>query len=220
MSRFPQPDGCIGARSAGAWQYPGGNLNPRAAVEPYMKRLVLVACSCLTLVYGSDAEYLSATHKIKLIESDRLSHGARVRLTAAELSAYAKQEIAETYPSGVWEPRLVLASGGATGSAWIDLGKVRRAQGHPPGWLMSKLLDGERPVEVTARISSGGGRATVDVESVRISGVTIDGRLLDFLIQYYLLPNYPDAKVGKPFELAHGVDRFEVRPAGVDVVIH
>jgi len=96
---------------------------------------------------------------------------------------------------------------------------VRRAQGHPPGWLMSKFLDGERPVEVTVRMRSGGGRATVDVESVKVSGVVIEGRVLDFLIHNYLLPNYPDAKVGEPFELAHGIDRLDVKPAAVDVVI-
>jgi hypothetical protein len=84
---------------------------------------------------------------------------------------------------------------------------------------MSKFLDGERPVEVTARIRSGGGRATVDVESVKVSGVTIEGRVLDFLIQNYLLPNYPDAKVGQPFELGHGIDRLDIRPALVDVLI-
>ena len=84
---------------------------------------------------------------------------------------------------------------------------------------MSKLLDGERPVEVTAHIRSGGGRATVDVESVKVSGVTIEGRVLDFLIHNYLLPNYPDAKVGQPFELSHGIDRLDVKPALVDVLI-
>ena len=59
---------------------------------------------------------------------------------------------------------------------WIanDFGKLRRAQGHPPGWLMSKLLDGERPVRVTVRIRSANGQATVDVERVEISGLQID----------------------------------------------
>jgi len=119
----------------------------------------------------------------------------------------------------VRSPRLELANGAAVGSAVIDFGKLRRAQGKPPGWLMSKILDGERPVEVSASIRSGGGRATVDVQSVRISGVAIEGRVLDFLIQNYLLANYPDAKVGQPFELSHGIDRLDVKPAAVDVVI-
>ena len=174
---------------------------------------------CLPLLAGSYADYLSATRQFQLIESDRLRHGTRVPLTSGELNAYVQQEAALAFPQGVRAPKLVLAQGGATGSAFIDFGKVRRAQGNPPGWLMSKLLDGERPVEVTARIRSGGGTATVDLESVRISGLTIEGRTLDFLIRYYLQPNYPDAKVGTPFQLEHGIDRLEVKPGAVDVVI-
>jgi hypothetical protein len=30
---------------------------------------------------------------------------------------------------------------------------------------------------------------------------------------------YPSAKVGQPFELGHNIERIEVRPAGVDVLI-
>ena len=171
------------------------------------------------LLFWSYAEYVSATHKFKLIESDRLRPGTRVALTAGELNAYAQQEAAAAFPTGVRALRLVLRQGGATGSALIDFGKVRRAQGNPPGWLMSKLLDGERPVEVTAQVRSGRGMATVDVQSVKISGLTIEGRTLDFLIRYYLQPNYPDAKVGTPFELHHGIDRLELKPGAVDVVI-
>ena len=184
-----------------------------------MKRLALVLSLCLPLLDGTSAEYVSATHKFKLIESDRLRHGSRVSLSAGELNAYVRQEIADTFPAGVRQPRLVLSQGGATGSLLIDFGKVSRAQGNAPGWLMSKLLDGERPVEVTASLRSSGGYATVDVQSVKISGLTIEGRTLDFLIRNYLQPNYPDAKVGVPFELQHGIDRLEVKPGAVDVVI-
>jgi hypothetical protein len=53
------------------------------------------------------------------------------------------------------EPVRPLAPGArqrsATGTALIDFGKVRRTQGNPPAWLMSRFLDRERPVEVRAR---------------------------------------------------------------------
>jgi hypothetical protein len=171
------------------------------------------------LLFWSYAEYVSATHKFKLIESERLRPGTRIALTSGELNAYVQREAAETFPSGVRGLKLVLTNGGAVGSGFIDFGKVRRAQGNPPGWLMSRLLEGERAVEVTARIHSGSGRATVDLQSVKISGVVIEGRTLDFLIRYYLQPNYPDAKVGTPFELEHRIDRLDVKPTSVDVII-
>ena len=101
----------------------------------------------------------------------------------------------------------------------VDFAKVRRAQGHEQGWLMRKLLEGERPVSVTARIQSAGGRATVDVQRVEISGVVVDGRTLDFLIQNILMQVYPDAVVGRPFELGHRIERVDVQPAAVAVLI-
>jgi hypothetical protein len=184
-----------------------------------MKRSAFLPAVCLSLVFGFSGAYVSVTRKFQSIENERLRPGSRVTLTAEELNAYVRQEIAENFPGGVREAQLTLAGGRATGTALIDFGKVRRAQGKPPGWLMSRFLDGERPVEVTAGIRSAGGQCTVDVESVKVSGITIDGKVLDFLIRSYLLPNYPEAKLGEPFALHHNIDRLEVKPGAVDVVI-
>src|SRR5262249_17524636 len=109
--------------------------------------------------------------------------------------------------------------GSATGSAMIDFLKLRQAAGKPPGWVMSKLLAGERPVKVQARIHSGAGRAQVDVDRVEVSGVVIDGKMLDYLIQHYLNAEFPEAKVGQPFDLAHRIDHLEIKPEAVGVVL-
>jgi hypothetical protein len=171
------------------------------------------------LLIGSSADYLSAKRKFDLIEKDRLSRGTRVELTSAELNAWVEQEVPSVAPQGVRNPRLDLGQQHATGAALIDFGKLQRAQGNDPGWLMSKLLDGERPVRVTTRIRSAGGQATVDVERVEISGVVIDGQALDFLIRNFLLPMYPNAVIGRPFELGNRIERLDVRPGSVGVVI-
>jgi hypothetical protein len=161
-------------------------------------------------------DYLSVKRKLDQIESDRLRAGTQLSLTPAELNAYVEKEA----PEGVRNARIRVTSPGvATGTALIDFGKLRRAQGYEPNWLTSRLLDGERPVSVTARITSANGQAQVDVEKVAISGIAIDGRTLDFVIQNFLLPMYPDAAVGRPFELGHRIDRLDVRPAAVAIVI-
>jgi len=181
--------------------------------------LVLLALLAAPLLPSASSDYEAAAHKVFLIEHHRLRPGSRVELTAPELNAYARQEIADVAPNGVRNPRLELGAGTATGSALIDFGKLRRAEGKPPSLIMSYLLDGERPVSITARIRSSGGTATVDVEHIEISGVTIEGPLLDFLIRNYLTPAYPNAKVGQPFELGHGIERLDVQPSAVAVVI-
>ena len=161
-------------------------------------------------------DYLSAKQKFDSIESDRLRAGARVELSVRELNAYAEQEV----PAGVRNPRLQLAAPDvATGTAMMDFGKLRRALGYQTGWLMSKLLDGDRPVSVTARIQSAGGRATVDLQRVEISGIAIDGGTLDFLVENILLPLYPSAVVSRPFELGHRIERLDIGTASVAVVI-
>jgi len=195
-----------------------GNVPERANVKIIVMLLrnrviFLVAAAALVLAAG-DSD--SVQKKIAVIESDTLKPGSRVELTPGELDAYARQEA----PAGVRNTHIQLGQGGqATGTALIDFGKLRRAQGNPPGWLMSKLLDGEHPVSVTARIRSSAGHATVDLERVQISGIVADGKTLDFLIQNVLLPLYPDAIVGRPFELGHRIDRLEVRPSAVSIVI-
>jgi hypothetical protein len=162
------------------------------------------------------SDYDSAKLKLDRIESDRLRAGSRVELTAREMTAWVEREA----PKGVRNPQIQLvAPEVASGSALIDFNKLQRAQGYEPGWLMSKLLNGEHPVMVTARVRSAHGSATVDVEKVEISGVTIDGKTLDFLIQNFLLPMYPDAAVGRPFELGHRIEKLDVQPAAVGVVI-
>jgi hypothetical protein len=164
----------------------------------------------------SPNDYASAKQKFDSIEGGRLPPGARVLLTYPELNAWAAREV----PEGVRNPRLrVSARDLATGAALIDFGKLERSAGRQPGWLMSKILDGERPVTVTARIRSNAGRATVDIQRVEISGIIIDGRTLDFLIQNFLIPMYPDAIVGRPFALSHRIDRIDVSPSAVAVLL-
>jgi hypothetical protein len=175
--------------------------------------LLFVAASLSGASYD---DYASAKQKFDSIEAGRLRPGARVILTFAELNAW----VARAAPSGVRNPQVRAAARElATGAALIDFGKLERSAGRQPGWLMSKLLDGERPVTVTARVRSSGGRATVDIQRVEISGLVIDGRTLDFLIQNFLIPMYPDAVVGRPFELGHRIDRLDVSPSNVAVLL-
>ena len=175
-----------------------------------------LALSAVVVAALAASDYYSAKRKIDLIEDERAAPGSRIVLTARELIAYAAREL----PEGVRDPRLQLGNDSATGFAYIDFLKLRAAMGEPPpNPILASLLEGERPVRVTAHMTSAAGRATIDVDSVEISGVAISGRALDFVIKYFLIPNYPDAKIGQPFELHHHVERIEVRPAGVTVFI-
>ena len=209
LGTYPQPLGALPL--SGNW-----GVSPNVYSGVKLRLWWAIALLGLATLGAAPNDYLSAKQKFDSIESDRLRAGSRVELSVGELDAYAGQAV----PAGVRNPRLQLVAPGiATGTAMVDFGKLRGALGYQTGWLISKLLDGDRPVSVTARIRSAGGWATVDVQRVEISGVAIDGRTLDFLIQNILLPLYPDAVVGRPFELGHRIEKLDVGPAAVAVLI-
>lgn len=178
------------------------------------------AALTLLLLWASPSEdYLRAKQKFRLIDNGSARPGSSIVLSSRELNAYVREEVKQAVPDGLRNPRLELGNGKATGYALMDFVKLRESKGMEAGWLMKRLLAGERPVRVTALIHSSRGQATVEVEQVEISGLTVSGAALDFLIENFLLPRYPDAKIGDPFELKHGIDRLEIRPAGVRVIL-
>jgi len=162
---------------------------------------------------------LSVKRKIQQIQSNRVPRGSTVTLKQDELNAYVRSEVGSVVREGIRDPRVELGDRRATGYAWIDFPKLRQSMGKPMGWFTAKLLSGERRVRVDAQIHSGGGKATVDLERVEISGVAISGGALDYLIRNFLWSYYPEAKIGKPFELAHRVERLEVVPTQVNEVM-
>ncbi len=183
-----------------------------------MTRLALAALvAACPLLAGAATD--SAQRKIDLIQQDGVPRGSVVVLRADELNLYVRNQIARSFREGIRGARLDLGAGRATGSAYIDFPKLQQAMGKPMGRLLSWLLAGERRVEVEAHIRSGAGRAVVNLDRVEVSGVTISGSTLDYVIRNFVLPYYPDAAIGRPFPLAHHVERLEVRPTEVHVVI-
>jgi hypothetical protein len=168
---------------------------------------------------AADPLYLSTQKKFDQIADGKLKPGTVVTLTSAELNAWARVKVPETIPQGLRDPILELGSGEANASALVDFLKMRNGQGKETGWLMSKLIEGERPLKIWIRMTSGGGRATVFLNRVDLSNAAISGRTLDFLIENFFKPLYPDAKIGEPFELGYSMDRIDIQPSGVRIVI-
>ncbi len=177
-----------------------------------------IAISCVAV--ASTADVQSAFQKLGAIESGAAKPGTRVAFTRPEIDAWIVDEARSHVPQGLTGARLELSQGRIVGHAVIDFLKVHQAAGgSDPGWLIKSLFAGERPVSVTARFQSANGRARADVERVEISGVPIEGRALDFVIENYVKPTFPDVKVNEWFPLHFGVDRFTIAPNGVVVTM-
>lgn len=159
------------------------------------------------------------SHKLDLIENHQAKPGSVIVFPAADLNAWGRAKAIEVVPEGLGEPRLELGNGSATAYALVDFLKLRHAAGIETNWLVAKLIEGEKAVRVTATIESSRGRATVHLTRVEIGGLAVTGAPLDFLIQTFFMPLYPDAQIDKPFALADGVERIDVTPAEARVYI-
>lgn len=161
----------------------------------------------------------SVTRKLDVIQSGKARPGAVFVFTPAELNAWVRVKAPMVVPQGLREPRLELGNGAATGYAIVDFLKMRSAAGVETNWLISKLIQGEKRVMARASIESANGRASVHLERVEIGGLAVSGSTLDFLIDTFFRPLYPDAKIDEPFELSDRVERIEVTQAAAKVYI-
>ncbi len=190
--------------------------SPGAPARPVRWGAIAALFLATAVPGGAAADDLrTAADKMDAIMNDRAQAGTVV-LSPRELNAWVRSQA----PAGVREVTVRIESPGvATGAAMIDIGKVARAHGFQPVWPLSKLLDGEHPIRVTAQIRSARGSAMVDIRRAEISGLEIDGRTLDLLVRYLVLPSCPNVAVGRPFEMGHHVERIDLQPAAVGVVI-
>lgn len=169
-------------------------------------------------LWGDAGEYWRAKQKLENIE--RMPRGSQVMLTASELNAYIAGEIPRVAGQGaVSNARLQLGDNSGVIQARVNFLRLQQNTGQRPGWLMRMVLDGERDVAVAAHVRSGGGTATVWVDRLDISGVPVSGAALDFLMQVFVAPEFPNVKIGEPFALRRGVERFEVGPQAVRVFL-
>jgi hypothetical protein len=168
---------------------------------------------------ASSPEAASAASKLDSIRSGRAEPGSTVVFSAREINAFAAARLPMYIPRGLRNARLELGNGSATGTALVDFVQVRQSAGQPTNWFLAKLIEGERPVRVTTSIQSAHGRATVYLQRVEISGVAVSGSALDFLIDNFLRPIFPEICVNQPFPLLDNIERIEVRPNGARALI-
>ncbi len=164
-------------------------------------------------------EYISIQKKFDKIEHERYRLGSRVFLSIQELNAFARQQALEIAPGGVHALQFSLYEDTGTAMARINFLELNKARGGQSNWLMDQLFQGERTVKVVVRIQTRNGQARVDVNRVEVAGAAVEGAALKFLIDHYVIPEFPDVKISKWFPLSYRVDHLDSRPEGITVFI-
>jgi hypothetical protein len=187
--------------------------------RPILAGLFLISITAPSALRAADQAAIGVAKKLDLIENGQAKPGSVYRFTTAELNAWVRMKAPMIVADGFRQPRLILGNGEASASALIDFLKVRDASGIDTNWLVAKLIQGEKLVTARASIRSAHGKATVHLLRVEIGGLAVTGAPLDFLVQNFFRPFYPNAKIDQPFELAGDVDRIEVTPSEARVYI-
>jgi hypothetical protein len=162
----------------------------------------------------------SAQQKLTSISDHKAKRGSVIVFTPAEVNAWVAAKIPVAVPQGVRNTYVDLGTDVATASALVDFLKIKNSKGTEAGWVMTRMLEGERPVKVNVRLVSSAGRCTVYLNRVEVSGAHISGSPLQLILDNFFKPLYPDAKINEPFELGYNMERIELRPTGIRVLMN
>ena len=152
----------------------------------------------------------SCRAKIDQVESGRARASAVYELSAAEINAYAREELPDVVPHGLRSPGVELVPKGAIGFALLDFLQMQHAKGVKINWLVEKFIEGERPVRVTIESETKDGRAIIYLRRFEISGIAANSTVLDFLIRNFFRPLYPNAHINEWFEMGYNIDHVDV----------
>lgn len=175
-------------------------------------------CSLSVVLNAADPALESANAKLDKLESGQTRPGETIMLTPAEINAWVAVKVPEAIPQGIRDTHIELGTDTATASAMVDFPKIQESRGKPVGWAMA-MFQGERPLKISVRVASSGGKITVFLTRVEMSGIGVEGTALDFLIKSFFLPLYPDAKIGEPVDLEFNIDHVQIRPDALRITV-
>lgn len=181
------------------------------------RRLILFLA--VALAHAADPLADGVQRKLDTIQNGHARAGSVFIVSSAELNAWVRFKLPTIAPEGVRQPHIELGYNSAVATAYVNFLKLRHGAGYETNWFMSKLLDGEKFVKVNVRMKSGGGSGTVTLQRVEIAGIAVSGSTLDFLIDSFFRPLYPNASIDEPFDFKYNIDRIEARPADVRIIL-
>ncbi len=180
---------------------------------------VLLVFVCAGSFAAAGSLYDSMQRKLDAIENRQVRPGSVVSFTPQEINAWTRVTVPKIVPEGIRDEQVELLNGSASGYALVDFLKMRQGKDEETNWLIARMIEGERPLEMWVRIESGSGRCTVYLTRVDLSGTTMNQGVLNFLITTFFMPLYPDAKINQPFELDYNIERIAITPQAVRVTI-
>ena len=129
-----------------------------------------------------------------------------VRITEREANSYLHFEFSSVFPAGVSQARLAFQPGRVLGSSLVDFDKLKEGLRSPPHPIADFLLRGEHTIAVEGIAWGANGIGEFRLERVMLDDVPLPRPLVEFLIEHYLRPRYPNAAIDRPFRLPFSMD--------------
>lgn len=161
--------------------------------------------------------YTSMEKKIAILEAGPNDASQTVNLTQDELNAFLNEGGVQL-PKGLSNVKFDLRPGVARATSEVDFDQLSEGHGGGGNPIFSVLFSGTHDVEAEAQASGTNGEGTVTIQSVKLDGVQVPKSALEYLIQHYVKPKYPQAGMTSTFELPVKIDTATVQQGQVELV--
>lgn len=171
--------------------------------------LVLLTISVLALIANAarhSPAFESMDRKVEIIESNAQRPQPSPQstdLTAEELNAYFN-EGGVTLPKGVSSVKLQFIPAVVHATAQVDFDTLASGKGMNP--IFEAMFNGTHDVEAQAQASGAAGEGSIAIDWVKLDGIQIPRSALQYLIDHYAKPHYPEAGMTTRFPLPLHID--------------
>jgi hypothetical protein len=132
------------------------------------------------------------------------------RFAEEEVNAYFAERRLPKMPDGVKTVRFELAPSEVTAYTTVDFDDLRK--GSKSNNPLLALFTGQHDMVVVANTEPAGpGRVRVRVESVELDGVSVPKMALEFFIDRYVKPKYPNVSLDNEYALPARIESAEIR---------
>lgn len=174
---------------------------------PILATGLLLAITLIAQPAKHSAAYLSMDRKVDILEANAQrppSQPQNTDLTQDELNAYIAEKGVDL-PKGIESAKFELKPAVIHATATVNFDTL--AEGHTGNNpIFSALFTGVHDVEAQAQASGARGEGTIAVDWVKLDGVQIPRSALEYLIQHYVKPKYPQAGMTTTFPLPLKID--------------
>ena len=176
--------------------------------------LITIFVLIFSLSFAAQQTPASGQHRLADSLQSKLDHirsnGERPRpdqsptvMTEEEINDYFASGRVKL-PQGVKKVTMEGHSGLVTGQTLVDFEEIRAGQ-HSSNPLLS-IFTGTHNVRIEADASAAGGQGKVHVRTVSIDGIDVPRIALEYFINKYIAPKYPNVGMDSTFILTNKID--------------